>query len=185
MNPPRKPSPAILVAVLALVAALAGTAVAGPDASTSALSKKSVKKLVKKEVAKQIGNAVGPPGAPGASGLDGAAGSPGAPGTAIAFAAVEGDGTLTTGIPGSAFNITQAQVSKEATGFYCFKIPGVRSVVATVSDGNGGVSDGVATVAIGGAGCPSGQGFTAIVQTNIETAGTLGEADLSFFVWFQ
>src|SRR5687768_6803416 len=35
MNQPRKPSPAILVAVLALVAALTGTAVAGPDASTA------------------------------------------------------------------------------------------------------------------------------------------------------
>jgi hypothetical protein len=49
-----RPSPAIIVAVLALVAALAGTAVAGPNASTSAVSKKKVKKIAKKQAVKQI-----------------------------------------------------------------------------------------------------------------------------------
>jgi hypothetical protein len=49
-----RPSPALLVAVLALVAALAGTAVAGHDASTSALSKKKVKKIARKQAIKQI-----------------------------------------------------------------------------------------------------------------------------------
>lgn len=49
-----RPSPAIIVAVLALVAALAGTAVAGPDATTSALSKKKVKKIATKQADKQI-----------------------------------------------------------------------------------------------------------------------------------
>jgi hypothetical protein len=49
-----RPSPTIVVAVLALVAALAGTAVAGPDASTSAISKKKVKRIAKKQATKQI-----------------------------------------------------------------------------------------------------------------------------------
>ncbi len=49
----RRPSPAILIAVLALIAAVAGTAVAGPDASTS-LSKKATKKTAKKVANKQI-----------------------------------------------------------------------------------------------------------------------------------
>jgi hypothetical protein len=49
-----RPSPAIIVAVLALIAALAGTAVAGPNASTSAVSKKKVKKIAKKQAVKQI-----------------------------------------------------------------------------------------------------------------------------------
>jgi hypothetical protein len=52
MNQPRKPSPAILVAVLALVAALAGTAVAGPDASTSAITKKKVASIATKQINK-------------------------------------------------------------------------------------------------------------------------------------
>jgi hypothetical protein len=49
-----RPSPAMVVAVLALVAALAGTAVAGPDASSSAINKKKVKKIATKQAAKQI-----------------------------------------------------------------------------------------------------------------------------------
>jgi hypothetical protein len=48
----RRPSPAIIVAVLALVAALAGTAIAGPNASTSAVSKKKVKKIATKQIKK-------------------------------------------------------------------------------------------------------------------------------------
>lgn len=47
-----RPSPAIVVAVVALVAALAGTAVAGPDAGTSAINKKKVKKIVTKQIKK-------------------------------------------------------------------------------------------------------------------------------------
>jgi hypothetical protein len=60
----------------------------------------------------------------------------------------------------------------------------VRSTVASVSDGGGGISNGTATVAIGpnGVGCPADQGFTAHVQTS-NAAGT--NTDLSFFVWFQ
>jgi hypothetical protein len=49
-----RPSPAILVAVLALVAALGGTALAGPDALTRALSKKQVKQIATKQAIKQI-----------------------------------------------------------------------------------------------------------------------------------
>jgi len=49
-----RPSPAIVVAVVALVAALAGTAVAGPDASTSAVTKKKVKKIANKEIDKRF-----------------------------------------------------------------------------------------------------------------------------------
>jgi len=46
-----RPSPAILVAVVALVAALAGTAVAGSDVQ-SAVSKSQTKKIAKKQVNK-------------------------------------------------------------------------------------------------------------------------------------
>jgi len=48
-----RPSPAIVVAVLALVAALAGSAVAGSDVqSSAALNKKKVKKIAKKQINK-------------------------------------------------------------------------------------------------------------------------------------
>jgi hypothetical protein len=47
-----RPSPAIVIAVVALVAALAGTALAGPDATTSAINKKKVKKIARKQINK-------------------------------------------------------------------------------------------------------------------------------------
>jgi hypothetical protein len=46
-----RPSPAIIVAIVALVAAVAGTAVAGPGADTS-VSKKKTKQIAKKQVNK-------------------------------------------------------------------------------------------------------------------------------------
>jgi hypothetical protein len=49
-----RPSPALIVAVLALVAALAGTAIAGPGASTSALTKAKVRKIAKKQANKLL-----------------------------------------------------------------------------------------------------------------------------------
>ena len=50
-----KPSPALIVAVLALVAAVAGTAIAGDDlgATTSKLTKKKVKKTANKQITKR------------------------------------------------------------------------------------------------------------------------------------
>jgi len=49
-----RPSPAIIVAVLALVAALGGTALAGSEVHSSAVTKKKVKKLARKVADKQI-----------------------------------------------------------------------------------------------------------------------------------
>jgi hypothetical protein len=51
-----RPSPAIIVAVVALVAALAGTAVAGPGASSSAITKSKVKTIANKQADKAIDN---------------------------------------------------------------------------------------------------------------------------------
>ncbi len=48
----RRPSPAIVVAILALVAALAGTAIAGTNVLTKPVSKKVVKKIATKQVKK-------------------------------------------------------------------------------------------------------------------------------------
>ena len=47
-----RPSPAIVVAVMALVAAIAGTAVAGPGATTSKITKKKVTKIADNEINK-------------------------------------------------------------------------------------------------------------------------------------
>jgi hypothetical protein len=47
-----RPSPALIVAVLALVAVFAGSAIAGTGASTSALTKPKVKKIARKQINK-------------------------------------------------------------------------------------------------------------------------------------
>jgi hypothetical protein len=44
-----RPTPAMVVAVLALTAAFAGTAIAGPNAITSAVTKSKVKQIAKKQ----------------------------------------------------------------------------------------------------------------------------------------
>jgi hypothetical protein len=49
-----RPSPAIVVAIVALVAGLAGTAVAGPGAETSAVTKKKVKKIANRQINKRL-----------------------------------------------------------------------------------------------------------------------------------
>jgi hypothetical protein len=49
-----RPSPALVVAVLALVAALAGTAVAADPVATTSISKKKTKKIAKNQAIKQI-----------------------------------------------------------------------------------------------------------------------------------
>src|SRR5215211_1241586 len=54
-----RPSPALLISVVALVAAVAGTAVAAdPVANTSAITKKKVKKIAKKQANKAVANAL-------------------------------------------------------------------------------------------------------------------------------
>jgi len=166
---------------LAMVAAVAIAAPAiGGQGATTAVKKQALKKLIKKQVAKQLAGKTGPQGSAGANGLNGLNGTNGANGTARAFAAVDNDGTLTD-IPGGAFNITQAQVTKPgSTGTNCFAVPGVRSAIATVSEGSGGQSGGVATVEVDP--LDPGGDCTVIVQTT-NSAGT--DADLSFFVWFQ
>ena len=60
MNKPRvgRPSPAIVLAILAVVAAVAGTAVADPVANT-AVSKKKTKKIAKKEAKKYFDANIG------------------------------------------------------------------------------------------------------------------------------
>lgn len=50
----KRPSPAIVIAVVALVAALAGTAVAGPGATTSKITRSKVKTIANKQINKQL-----------------------------------------------------------------------------------------------------------------------------------
>ena len=96
-----KPSPALLVAVVALVAALGGGAVAG--VTVNALNKKEkeqVKRISKKQAKKQIEKVpTGPRGEQGPKGDDGAPGPKGDDGDPAAsyWAVVNSDGSLVRG----------------------------------------------------------------------------------------
>jgi hypothetical protein len=96
-----KPSPALLVAVVALVAALGGGAVAG--VAVTSLNKKEknqVKKIARKQAKKQVkkipAGAAGPAGAVGPAGPKGGAGPKGLDANALQFVSVKdlsGSGT--------------------------------------------------------------------------------------------
>lgn len=134
----RRPSPAIVISLLALFVALGGTgyaAVSLPRNSvgTAQLKKGAVTKtkISKKTIAALKGNrgpagpagttgATGPPGAAGANGTNGTNGTPGAPGpagTALGYAHVNANGTVDAA---HSKNVTSAMVSHPGTGEYCF-----------------------------------------------------------------
>jgi hypothetical protein len=101
-----RPSPALIVAILALVAALSGAAIAQPVANT-AVSKKKVKKIAKKQINKL---------APGLSvdNADNLGGDPAGDYTQARYAKVNANGTV-----GETKGISQANVTKDGAGFYC------------------------------------------------------------------
>lgn len=123
----RKPSPSMVVALLALVLATSGSAVAASLITSSQIKDgtiqlKDINTKARKALKGQRGpqGPQGPRGANGTNGTNGAAGptGPAGPaGTALAYATVSSAGTVS-----SALNVTTANVTKPAasTGFYCF-----------------------------------------------------------------
>lgn len=63
-----------------------------------------------------------PAGPKGATGATGATGDTGAPGSARAFAAINAAGAV---VAGHSSNITSANVTRPATGVYCFDLTGI------------------------------------------------------------
>ena len=121
-------SPAIVVAVLALVAAVAGTAVAGDPGATISVSKKKTKQIAKKQAKKQVNRLA--PGianeeitkrAPGLSvNHANTANSANSANSAnpIAFALVAPNGGV---VEAQSKNVSAPNVSRDATGLYCFR----------------------------------------------------------------
>ena len=106
--PRRRPSPSLIVAIVALVAALGGTAVAARYLITSArqvkpgvITERLLSKAVRIKLAR-VGNTgntgpVGPVGPKGAKGDKGDQGEPGAPGPSAGFSASGTPADLATG----------------------------------------------------------------------------------------
>jgi hypothetical protein len=196
------------IGLLALFVALSGTTYAASSAllpknsvgsaqvingslQTKDLSKKARRSLKGNRGPRGFAGRRGPTGLPG---VKGATGVTGAPGTALGFAAVHGDGTLST--PASLNkNITAANISHPGTGVYCFHgLPFTpHSAVATGANGFG-ANFTLATVEINGR---DGNTFTgecvatdqARVRTVVVPSGgsytPSALADEVFYVWFN
>ena len=152
--------------------------------------------------------ATGPRGADGVAGTDGTDGTDGSDGTAVAFARVDGNGTLIGGAAQSK-NIAQSMIQHDAgastasttgAGVYCFGGLGFTPTSVSVSVDNtdampatgsltGGAINFVASAAIfkgedlGYCDATHGQARVAIMKVDEATAPTL--TNHGFFIWFE
>jgi hypothetical protein len=123
----RKPSPAMIVAVVALSFALAGSAVAGTDGVNLKLDKKEkkqVKKISKKQANKEIRKKAGGLSVANAQNAVNAqtANSANTAGSALpyAYANVTAGGDVVDSL---SRNISSAEVDSPQSGVYCFQLP--------------------------------------------------------------
>ena len=162
-----KPSPALVVGLIALVLALGGTAVAGPDAFSRAVSKSQVKKIAKKQANSQITKL-----APGLAVASAENANP------TAFAHVLADGTLDAA---NSKGFTQANVTTgSAPGYYCFDGLSFAPRGGSVTiDWNGGSLDTIGLFGLGGeTACPAGTDF--FVDTRMTNSS--GSTPSAFFL---
>jgi hypothetical protein len=168
----RRPSPAMVVAIVALIAALGGTAIAG-----GVLNKKKVNKIITNRA----------PGLSVASAKNADnAKSADVGQSPVAWAHIDGSGDIIA----SSSNISQANEDNPyGDGEYCFKgltFP-FKSLQATV-DGAGAGDNIIAQVAIPDTlDCNAGSGFTGVTQASVQTNDVNVPTDFvnaAFFVWF-
>ncbi len=124
----------------------------------------------------------GAQGPTGPQGEKGEKGATGAAGSAVAYAHVNGDGTVDLG---NSKNVTNANVNRTAAGIYCFNNLAFTVHVVTVSPDSLGPVDGIfvnPTFPGGGlAGCPEGG---ARVRTTTAAAPTTA-SDHPFYIVFE
>lgn len=199
----KRPSPSLIVSLMALVLATGGFAMAAiPDGNgviNGCYKKKkgtlrlvsSSKKCKKSERAiswnqKGQPGAAGAQGAAGQQGKQGEQGAQGAPGSAVAFARVRADGTVDED---QSRGLTDANFSKGITGAYCISNLSFtpRSMVATavVNPFVSGSTDRIATVDVTPSNTSLGNcGFgTPVVEIYDVSSAAL--ADGPFWVWFE
>lgn len=127
----------MVVAVIALFVALGGSSYAALKIGTKDLKNSSVTSakikdgtIGSRDIGRRTRGALrGAKGDKGDPGRNGTAGGAGAPGTALAFALVNGDGTVDAA---HSKGVSNANVSHPRTGVYCFSFGfPVRNVTAT------------------------------------------------------
>ena len=197
----RKPSPAMLVALMALFVALGGSSYAAITLSNNSVKSKHIAKgnVKRSDIGRNAVNSAkvaagslrssdfaagqipaGPQGAQGPQGERGLQGETGAPGTARAYAVVDNDGTF---VGNRRKNIT-AVTHTVGTGTYCLTIDPASGIDTTtaawVASADWNTSPGSFMWATSATGeCPNGQ---IGVYTFEVDGGTPAFADRSFHV---
>jgi hypothetical protein len=161
----RRPSPAMVVAVLALVAGISGTAVAG-----GLLSKKDVNKLISKRApGLTVGNSAKLGGAP-ASAYE----------SRPQWALVRSDGAILAQSGGITINATQASVGEYFLDFGTSLAN--RPVSVVLHYGDGGITGDVSATPCGGTAVPGGFDCSFITGVNdanhlfVRTEGNTGSS---------
>jgi hypothetical protein len=208
-----RPSPAMIVALVALFISATGVAVAAIPGGNGVIHAcynkkggalravsggKSCPRGTRALSWNQAGarGATGAPGArgatgaPGATGTQGATGAPGTNGTATAFARVQADGTLEPGDSGRQNkNVVAANVEHDATtgaGHYCFGgLPfGVASAMVS-PDSAGDINGDVVTSVAVQRGVTLGSCDAQHQQARVTTVVAGAAADHRFQIWFE
>jgi hypothetical protein len=196
------------IALVALFVALGGTGYAASNlpGDTSSDQATATKKKKKKKVTRGprglrglqgIPGVAGPPGPQGPAGQQGGTGAPGqngANGEAVAYASVDGNGTLNT-FDRASKNITQANVSHTAgTGVYCFQdLPFTPKSAVVSGDNSFGLNFTIATVVVVTRAAPALGDCPASAPVRVRTVNVPNGAtysppvlaDLDFTIWFE
>ena len=191
-----KPSPALIVALIALIVASAGVGVGATLITGNQIKNGSIKGVDIKNhsitKAKLKGNFQGPRGTTGAQGLQGLQGKSGPAGEAVAYARVAADGTLEPGDGGKQNkNIVASSIQHASAGVYCFGGLPFAVASAMVSPDSAGdiTTNTIASVAIqrgitlGTCDANHQQARVSMVAVSNAAAPTL--TDHRFQVWFE
>ena len=191
-----RPSPALIVALIALIVASAGVGVGASLITGNQIKNGSIKGVDIKNhsitKAKLKGNFQGPRGTTGAQGLQGLQGKSGPAGEAVAYARVAADGTLEPGDGGKQNkNIVASSIQHASAGVYCFGGLPFAVASAMVSPDSAGdiTTNTIASVAIqrgitlGTCDANHQQARVSMVAVSNAAAPTL--TDHRFQVWFE
>lgn len=202
-----RPSPAVIVAIVAVFVAASGLAVAAIPSRNGvihacykktggALRVVSGGKCAKGSRAlawnqRGLTGGRGATGPPGSTGPQGTPGAKGDAGTAVAYARVAADGSLEPGDGGKQNkNVVSANVQKADTGVYCFGgLPfGVASAMVSpdsAGDQNGAVFTSVAVQRGITLGTCDANHQQARVTTIVDAGPTVTRTDHRFQIWFE